>query len=116
MLYNDRKMKKWQGFMLTEHNAELRKQKENSKEIVQRKQQDLSEITSLLEHSYKYKTILSIQLNITENGNFSKDLVGFIGGYDEEYLYLVSKHKQHRITVAQIRNIVVQSKRKLYHD
>lgn len=116
MLYNDRKLAKWQGFMLPEHGNELREHRNNRKEVLKREQQSLEIIMNRLAMSYHYKKKITIQMNELDNGNFAKDIMGMVIGFTDEAIVMLIDEKRIGIDAEKIRNIELLEQRKLYHD
>lgn len=116
MLYNDRKLAKWQGFMLPEHGNELHQHRKNKKEVLKREQQSMDLIMNILSMSFHHKKKISIQMNELNNGNLAKDKVGIVIGFTDEAIVMITDEKQSRLNAENIRNIEVLEHRKLYHD
>lgn len=86
--YQDRKMKKWMGFFLSEHTASLNKtNQENSYVYKPGPQMDMDELGQNLSESYQTGKRVEIGLNIFENQQYKK-LVGVVKGYHEQYVLL----------------------------
>ena len=112
MLYNDRCIKKWQGFVLSEHNATINEQKRiNSAKIEAKEQQEELEIGLVLNHAFRMQLVVNIQINALENGLFANDVVGTIEGFDEELVYLSSGVF---ISLSEIRNVQLGVRAKWY--
>lgn len=104
--YHDRGMVKWQGFMLSDHTAALKKQKpkEVQQQIIEPKPQQTTEvITSTLAKAYHRKRTVTIQLNeLDVNGNQTPDLKTHVLGYQDEMIILDNKKS---ISIDDIRHI-----------
>lgn len=61
--YQDRGIKKWTGFFLSEHTAAVAKEKEQEQIIARLPQQTTEVIEYHLDQSIKYNKLLDIQLN-----------------------------------------------------
>ena len=86
--YQDRKMKKWMGFFLSEHTAQMKKfDQENSYVYKPGPQMDMDELGQNLTESYQTGKRVEIGLNIIENQQYKK-VVGVVKGYHEQYVLL----------------------------
>ena len=86
--YQDRKMKKWMGFFLSEHTASLNKlDKENAYVYKPGPQMDYDEIGQNLTESYQTGKRVEIGLNIIEDQKYKK-AVGVVKGYQGNYAML----------------------------
>ena len=89
--YVDRKMAKWQGLILSEHNEIVKEEKINSKKVNREKEkQTEEEISKLIDFSYKQKSIIAIQLDYVINGKYEDDILGVVYGYFEDNIYIQS--------------------------
>lgn len=115
MLYNDRKMLKWQGFLLSEHNQQLEYLNAlNQNPPLRKPRQSLEEITQSLAFSYLEHRLVLIQLNEKEDGNYRSDLEGIVRGFDEECAYLYTLTGIFHFSIGEIRNVVVPNITKWY--
>lgn len=92
--YQDRGMKKWQGFFLSDHTATINKDKAQRAVVYQKKKPMTPEaISELLLKAYANKRQVAVQLNeLDEEGKRQPDLVGFVEGYEKD-LILIAKTK-----------------------
>jgi len=100
-------MKKWQGFILTEHNEQLTSNKNQSNRMNEAKEQ-LSEemIGQLLQRAYQQHRMIAIQKNEQRNGLYLDDLVGYVQGFQDEFIYIVNELKEvSTLQLEEIRNI-----------
>lgn len=88
--YQDRGMMKWQGMMLSDHTAALNKERQRSKiEYKKKITQDIATISEILMDGYLNHKQVSVQLNeLTLQGNYLPDVVGFVDGYDGDQFFL----------------------------
>lgn len=81
--YQDRKMKKWQGFFLSEHTSSLKVQDKAFRHVyAPGPQMDWDEIGQNLSESYESGKRVEIGLNIKENDQYKK-VTGVVKGYFE---------------------------------
>lgn len=105
--YKDRCMKKWQGFILSDHVELMRKrEKEMKKENVEKDKQDEVEISSKLAEAYMTKTPVVIQADVLRNGLYYDDLYCMVLGYHENEIHFELKDgRRTKTTLDQIRNV-----------
>ncbi|MGX7133070.1 hypothetical protein [Enterococcus songbeiensis] len=89
-VYHDRKKLKWQGFMLSEHNAMMAKDEKERKFIWPAKELMTKEEIdrTLYEAKLKNKAVAIQKEEMDTNGLYSADIVGKIQGYDELGIYI----------------------------
>ena len=82
--YQDRGMKKWQGFMLSDHIAALNKDKEEKAKVYTEKgAMSEIEISQILLQAFANHKTVSIQLKEkTLNKKIQPDIVGIVKGYE----------------------------------
>ncbi|MCT7731055.1 hypothetical protein ABVC46_01545 [Lactobacillus crispatus] len=90
--YQDRGMKKWAGFFLSDHTLKINKDKKKRSLIYLKKpEMNQVEISNVLLIAFSNHYQVSIQLkNIDSNDNFSADIVGFVQGYYAQSSILIS--------------------------
>lgn len=91
--YDDRKMAKWLGFYLSEHTAEMNKEKNQRHEVWQRRE-PMSEETvgKILNQAYTNQQQVRLQLAyLNAEGQPEADLIGLIAGMDQQTIYLVEE-------------------------
>ncbi|MEI5992724.1 hypothetical protein [Candidatus Enterococcus mansonii] len=83
--YQDRGIKKWNGFYLSEHTSIIDKEKTAAKKnIPQKRRMTEGEIGQLLEFAFNNNRQVTIQLEIVDSeGNYNDDTIGFVEGFDE---------------------------------
>ena len=83
--YNDRGMKKWQGFFLSEHTTSVHNEQNRANKIVpQKRKMTQGEIGQIFEFAFNNNRQVVVQLEIKDTeGKYFDDTVGFIRGYDE---------------------------------
>lgn len=88
--YQDRGMKKWQGFMLSDHIAALNKDKEEKVKVYTEKD-TMSEIEAsqvLLQAFANHKTV-SVQIKEkTLDKKIQPDIIGIVKGYEEDKIII----------------------------
>lgn len=81
--YQDRGMKKWQGFFLSDHTATIKKD-EVKRSTVYRKKKTMS-VESVSKNLFKaYANHMQVAVQLKEldvEGNIQPDIVGFVQGY-----------------------------------
>ena len=88
--YQDRGMKKWQGFMLSDHIAALNKDKENNAKVYTEKDTMSEEaISQALLQAFANNKVVSVQLKEkTLDKKIQPDIVGLVKGYDEDKIII----------------------------
>ena len=88
--YQDRGMKKWQGFMLSDHIATLNRDKEEKAKIYYEKDtMSEIEISQVLLQSFANNKVVSIQLKEkTLDKKIQPDIVGIVKGYDGDRIVI----------------------------
>lgn len=104
-LYEDRKMKKWVGFFLSEHNEQLSVEKKKPVIIEAKEEQSIEEITKILKMMWEKRLVCSIQLNLTENGSYYPDIVGTIEGFTDDLIFVQTETGVKSFSETVIRNI-----------
>lgn len=101
--YEDRGIKKWTGFFLSEHTAQIAKEKERSSRIYPKKRQMTeNEIGQIFEFAFKNNRQVVVQLEMTDSdGKYFEDTIGFIKGFDD-LGYMIGETKVH---YDEIRNV-----------
>lgn len=88
--YQDRGMKKWQGFMLSDHIAALNKDKENNAKVYSEKNSMSEvEISQVLLQAFANNKTVSVQLKEkTLDKKIQPDIVGIVKGYEEDKIII----------------------------
>lgn len=89
--YQDRKMVKWMGMMLSDHTDRLTKHKKNrqqSEQIHSKAEQADHEKANILATAYLNKTPVAIQINAVTNGTFSPDIHALVLGQNDDRIFL----------------------------
>ncbi len=88
--YNDRGVKKYNGFYLSEHTATLDKERNNRYATIAGKDEMSPEqLYEVIDYALFKSKEVSIQLNMKDiEGDFLPDVCGVIDGYDEVNLYV----------------------------
>lgn len=108
--YVDRGTIKWMGMFLSEHTASMHEDKKKRYIIVEQKEQmSEDDIFSILNEAIINNSMIIVQIEeITTDGNYSEDLIGWIEGYEDSYLYLSGN----KIVLDSIRNIQLYNQTK----
>lgn len=108
--YKDRGMVKWAGFYLSEHTDTLQDQKKTeSNRPVQKMQMDVDEIGQILSEAVLRNKKVAVQIEERDlNGNYKKDVVGFVQGSDELGIYIDNT----KVGYDEIRHIVFSNELK----
>lgn len=109
--YKDRGMKKWQGFLLSDHVEAMKKKKRQESFAHSKTQtkQTLNEVTSYLMKAYAEKKPVSIQMNYLENGQHDRFISGFIEGYNHNLIYIRENKKIAVVELEDIRYIRIMT-------
>lgn len=88
--YQDRGMKKWQGFMLSDHIAALNKDKENNAKVYTEKDtMSEVEISQVLLQAFANNKVVSVQLREkTLDKKIQPDIVGLVKGYNGDKIVI----------------------------
>ena len=108
--YVDRGVVKWMGMFLSEHTASIQSDKNKRSFIVKKKEQmNETDIYSILNEAITNNSMIIIQAEeINTDGNYQEDLIGWIEGYEDSYIYLSGN----KIALESIRNIQLYSQLK----
>ena len=103
--YQDRGMKKWAGFYLSEHTAEQEKNTQEAAHINKAKEEmSETEIKAVLEEAVLKNKRVSVQLRaVNYEGNYYDDVVGFLKGADALGIFVGMK----KIPYADMRHIEI---------
>lgn len=108
MLYNDRKLMKWEGFFMSEHSEQLAQNMKDGSYVAPRKpQMDDEGISYQLAHSYHEHRLAYVQLNELENGLFDVDIKGIVRGFDESEVHFNTLSGFVTVPLESIRHIEV---------
>lgn len=107
--YQDRGMKKWSGFFLSDHSLKINKSNAQRSTVYPKKSEMTQiEVSTTLLQAFSNHYSVSIQLkNIDDNGNFSADIVGFVEGYQDNDTIIVSGQK---VNLEEINHVEVMVK------
>lgn len=88
--YQDRGMKKWQGFMLSDHIATLNRDKEEKAKVYAEKDtMSETEVSQVLLQAFANNKVVSVQLKEkTLDKKIQPDIVGLVKGYDEDKIII----------------------------
>ena len=88
--YQDRGMKKWQGFMLSDHIVALNKDKEEQAKVYSEKDtMSEAEISQVLLQAFANNKVVSVQLKEkTLDKKIQPDIVGLVKGYNGDKIVI----------------------------
>lgn len=82
--YQDRGMKKWAGFFLSDHTAMINKET-RQKSVPDRAEMSREECGKVLRAAFGNQRLVVVQLKeVDENGDRPEEIVGFVQGYAED--------------------------------
>ena len=104
--YQDRGMKKWQGFMLSDHIAALNRDTEEKARIYSEKDtMSETEISQVLLQAFANNKVVVVQLKEkTLDKKIQPDIVGLVKGYDQDKIII----GDNKIELSNINNIQLQ--------
>lgn len=104
--YQDRGMKKWQGFMLSDHIATLNRDKEEKARVYSEKDtMSEVEISQVLLQAFANNKLVSVQLKEkTLDKKVQPDIVGLVKGYEGDKIVI----GDNEIELGNINNIQIQ--------
>ena len=104
--YQDRGMKKWQGFMLSDHIATLNRDKEEKAKVYTEKEtMSEVEISQVLLQAFANNKVVSVQLKEKSlDKKIQPDIVGLVKGYDQDKIII----GDNKIELSNINNIEIQ--------
>ncbi|GAA0038720.1 hypothetical protein [Lactobacillus amylovorus] len=84
--YQDRGMKKWAGFYLSDHTAKINQDKKRRDTVyVKKKTMSQKDIRAILLKSFGEHRKVSVQLkDLSIDNDLQADIVGFVDGYQED--------------------------------
>ncbi|MFD1400254.1 DNA-directed RNA polymerase subunit beta [Lacticaseibacillus suilingensis] len=116
-LYPDRGMKKWLGWILSDHSAYMESQAIDEKPTPEKPEQKASVIDQILQTAWEQGQVVAIQLNALYDGQYRRDLEGPILGYADGQIYLQRKDGLVLpVQVEDIRHIDVLNATKWWHQ
>ena len=91
--YQDRGMKKWQGFMLSDFTSKADKiDKERAKVYEKKKPMSLESISEILMIAYANHRLVSVQLKQVDiDDKFLPDIVGTVDGYQVDHVVIAGE-------------------------
>ena len=105
--YQDRKMAKWQGFILSDHSDLIRQEKEQQIKPMAKEKQSLSVISDYLHRSFAYGHQLTVQLDFIVDGFYEPDIIGVVTGFDNHLIYIQSDEESVVIDLSLIRHVEI---------
>ncbi|WP_228469170.1 hypothetical protein [Listeria seeligeri] len=114
MTYQDRGIKKWQGFFLSEHNEQMDQQQDSTK-LKWRKTMSSECIESVLSTAITHQSTLVIQKKPLNDDAFPEpDVVGKIAGVEEELIYIRTATEVISVPLFSILNVEERTVEKWY--
>ncbi|WP_234288529.1 hypothetical protein [Listeria ivanovii] len=114
MTYQDRGIKKWQGFFLSEHNEQMDKQQASSR-LKWREVMSSECIESVLSAAITHQSSLVIQKKPQNADSFPEpDVIGKIVGIDEELLFIRAATEVISLPFSSILNVEERTVEKWY--
>lgn len=103
--YQDRGMKKWQGFMLSDHIATLNRDKEEKAKVYSEKDtMSETEVSQVLLQAFANNKMVSVQLKEkTLDKQIQPDIVGHVKGYHGDKIIIDNSE----IELSNINNIEI---------
>ena len=113
--YQDRKMAKWQGFILSDH-AELQKKHAAIRHKVNepKVKQKVEDISECLSHAFSKKLSVTLQTDILENGLYKDDITGTVSGFEDNLIYIRTDSDYVVVELESIRHISILSTSKWF--
>lgn len=108
--YQDRGMLKWQGFYLSDHTAAIKKENARTPVELKRLMSD-NEIRDCLQDAWQNKIKLCIQLNEVNQNKTVMETQGYVKGFVEDQIYLLSDSDCILVKIESIRNLTKISTR-----
>ena len=104
--YQDRGMKKWQGFMLSDHIATLNRDKEEKAKVYTEKDtMSETEVSQILLQAFANNKVVVVQLKEkTLDKKIQPDIVGLVKGYDGDRIVIGDTE----VELSNINNIEIQ--------
>ncbi|AIS61008.1 hypothetical protein [Listeria ivanovii] len=114
MTYQDRGIKKWQGFFLSEHNEQMDQQQASSK-LKWREAMSSECIESVLSAAITHQSSLVIQKTPQNVDSFPEpDVIGKIVGIDEDLLFIRTATEVISLPFSSILNVEERTLEKWY--
>lgn len=89
--YQDRGMKKWAGFFLSDHTAMINKET-RQKSVPDRAEMSREECGKVLGAAFGNQQLVAVQLKeVDENGDRPEEIVSFVRGYAEDKVVIGDK-------------------------
>ena len=103
--YQDRGMKKWQGFMLSDHIVALNKDKENNAKVYTEKVTMSEEaISQVLLQAFANNKVVVVQLKEKNlDKKIQPDIVGLVKGYEDDKIII----GDNKVELSNINNIQI---------
>lgn len=108
--YKDRKMAKWNGFILSDH-TELHKKEtaKRNKVNIPKEKQSLTVVSEHLSQAFLKKCSVAIQMDSIANGLYDEDIIGTVSGFDESQIYIQTTNGHVTVDLESIRHVSLLS-------
>lgn len=103
-LYPDRKMLKWQGFFLSEHQEAFSEEK-NQLPLPELAEQSLQEVSKHLENAWKMKQRLLIQCKEVSVNGERTSFLATVEGFSDNVVFLLEKEQLHTVLIDQLQAV-----------
>lgn len=114
--YQDRKMIKWLGFILSDHMEDIKKNKAHlNRPVVRQDKQSPQTISQILNEAYHHHQMVSVQLNYVYQGDYAQDIHGVVAGFDGPYIHIKTLDDFFSIELEVIHHVALLSPEKWYH-
>ena len=112
--YQDRGMIKWQGFLLSDHNEQMKEEGKDRAFVAPKLLQSFEKRATVLSNAYYLKREVAIQMNILENAHYQKDIIGYVLGVDDNQIFLQTEDKIQMLSMDTIRNVQITDSTKWF--
>lgn len=104
LLYPDRKMLKWQGFFLSEH-QEAFSDEQNEQHFPELGEQSPEEIGEILEIAWKTKQTVLVQCKERTIDGELTSILATVEGFSENVVFLLEKARIHTVMIDQLQAV-----------
>lgn len=107
-LYPDRGMKKWLGWILSDHSAYMEKASISERPVEPKPEQSQETISDILEDAWQNAKIVAVQIGTPYDDRLLPDIEGAVIGHWDDQVYLQLKNGDTQsINAADIRNVAL---------
>lgn len=113
--YKDRKMAKWEGFILSDHTEMIQAlDKHRKKKRPPKEKQSARTVSDHLKRAFETKQPVAIQMDFIRNGEYEEDIVGVISGFENGQIHIQTEDDFVAIEFELIRNVAFPETMKWY--